>query len=879
MPDQLYANIALDIEAKELRDKLFAYKIPEHLEDLVFVGSQVLVPFGNQHSVGGYVVSITDKKPIDINRIRSISEVVEAAPLFDDDYIDFLQWLAFTSCATLADVIAASLPSFLAPRLKRKVKLTDTARLKENFALEHKYKLLNLLLKTERNSNKKKTKSTQIAHSTLKRRYMKEFGKNQKYFYQELAYLRKHGLVEVTMDTENSVKAKVELSVTPGTKMPEQKRHKEIVDIVDNSPKKRLPVKELVEVAKTTRATIKKLSDSDFLKMEEIEIERNPLPSMTLDSASLKPKVVQLTEHQEASLSVLTRELEKCIDSKERNLVDNTPWLLHGVTGSGKTEVYLRLIEQTLAKGRSALLLVPEISLTPQLATQLVSRFRDKVAVWHSAISQGERLDTWKRLRSGQAKILLGARSAVLANIDNLGLIILDEEHDTSYKQTSPSPRYNAKAVAQEKARRTGSLLVFGSATPDLVSYSNAQKENRILELPERVHKQNLPEVDVVDMRRELANGNRTIFSNALQTAISERLEKKEQIILLINRRGYANHVFCRACGFVAKCKNCSVTLTFHRYASASSKGKPVLLAPESSDGSELSSAVATKANVLKGFLCCHHCGINKGFTTICPECKSPFLKEYGLGTQKVEESIHDTFEGAKTVRLDSDVTTKKGEFKRILDIFNRGEADILIGTQMVAKGLDVPNVTLVGVLAADASLNMPDYRSSERGFQLLAQVAGRAGRGIAPGKVVFQTYNPELEIFKWAKHHDYHNFYEKEISNREEFQYPPFSRIVRIVVSGSELELVEAECDGLAQELVNFSNQEQEDDVSLENFQILGPAPCIIERLRGSYRYHILLKIVDKEDLLEGLLGFLRMRKAKNNVRVLVDVDALDLL
>lgn len=869
-----YANVALDIEARELRDRLFAYKIPEHLWDEVYIGSQVLVPFGNQSSIGGYVVSISDDAPEElkeVKRVRNISEVIDGIPLFDDRYIDFLNWLAFTSCASLADVIAAALPSFLAPRLKRRIRLSALGlSLPAAIQSAQRGRLLSLLKSGE--------EARELSFSALKQRFLKLTGASQAVFYKEINSLKNEGLIEILTDGGSQMKAKTLIRISPGESPPETKRQKEIVKLLEEAGGS-LAQKDLIERAKTTHATLAKLSKSGILKQEEVEVIRDPLPSIRLERKQAERETLELTEAQSHCLEVLSNELSRLLQAKKEG--NHTPaedpvkpWLLHGVTGSGKTEVYLRLVEQVLAANMSALILVPEISLTPQLASLLVSRFGETVAIWHSAISPGERLDTWRRLKTGSARVLLGARSAVLADLKDLALIILDEEHDSSYKQTSPSPRYNARAVALEKARREGALIILGSATPDLVTYHQANRDGRILSLPERVFKQAMPAVHVVDMRKELNLGNRSIFSRQLARAIEERLTRKEQIILLMNRRGYASHVFCRACGYVARCKNCSVSLVFHRYTDKAMAKR--LSAPDPVSGII---EIDRTPKSMRGFLACHHCGTSKNLSIKCPECQSPFLKEYGLGTQKVEETIAEQFPAASTVRLDSDVTTKRGEFKRVLDRFNKGEADILIGTQMVAKGLDVPNVTLVGVLAADASLNMPDYRSTERGYQLLSQVAGRAGRGVREGEVIFQTYNPELQIFDWARKHDFEAFFETELASRETFAYPPFSRILRVVASGPEAEEVEKECASIVLELKNFV-EEAESPVACE---ILGPAPCIIEKLRGSFRYHILIKIKDDgpafDRFFDGLLIFFRTRKNRQEVRVIVDVDALDLL
>ena len=855
----LYANIALDIEARELRDRLFAYEIPKHLNDSVFIGSQVLVPFGKQNSIGGYVVSVTRDRPAEVKRMRSIEEVVDAQPLFDREYIDFLNWLALTTCSNLSDVIQAALPSFLAPRLKRKIQLTEKGIEKFSNCQAPASPLVRSLLTRSRS----KTKARPLALSTFKRMMLRHENIDQKEFYKQLNLLKQEGLLEVFADCDKSIQPKTVVKVSPGKTAAQTERQKEILKTIrfaDGS----ILLKDLLEQAKTTRNTIKKMHSEGVLNVQKIVEVRDPLPGVILSSTNQKnADEITLTNDQHHCLSILEKELAGCLENPSRPKDPVEPWLLYGVTGSGKTEVYLRLIEKTLQANKSALLLVPEISLTPQLATQLVTRFSSQVAIWHSGISPQERLDTWKRLKAGSAKILLGARSAVLADIKDLGLIILDEEHDSSYKQTSPAPRYNAKTVAREKAKRHGALLVYGSATPCLVTYKSACQKNRVLELPKRVHKQKLPDVEVVDMRSELRSGNKSIFSTQLTKKIEERLENKEQIILLMNRRGYANHVFCRACGFVAKCKNCSVSLTFHRNSNRNFKNIV---------STSLSSASPEGP---RGYLACHHCGINKNLSNKCPECQSPFLKEYGLGTQKVEETILEKFPNAKSVRLDSDITQKKGAFKKVLDVFSRGDADILIGTQMVAKGLDVPNVTLVGVLAADTALNMPDYRSLERGFQLLAQVAGRAGRGSRPGEVIFQTYNPEIEVFNWAKTHDYKSFSSYELQNREQFLYPPFSRLIRVVVVADDLEAVESECLLLANQIRDeFCNQD-----NAQNIQVLGPAACIIDRIRGKWRHHILIKVIDKNEYMTELLGFLRMRKSKENVRTLVDVDSLDLL
>ncbi|MGD9680852.1 MAG: primosomal protein N' [Candidatus Obscuribacterales bacterium] len=822
--EPLYAAVALDLEVKELRDRLFSYSVPAELTDEIFVGSQVLVPFGHRNLVGGYIVSLDRERPPGLKLVKPVAEVVDPDPLFDREYVDFLRWLAETTCSQLSDVVQAALPSCVLPRLKRSVRLTQRPIL-EISADRSRAALLDIL---------RSAGNSRLSLQSLRRRFTRGSRQSQSEFYRLLNALKQEGLVEVSTESGSRASTRYATQVTLTGQQPESKRQKEIVALIEENQGE-MPLTVLLKSAGTTHQTVRRLEQSGVVRLEEKELFRDPLASLSLEATGFEPPT--LTSHQSACLEVLERELHSPSPSP-------SPWLLHGVTGSGKTEVYLRLIRKALDAGRTALLLVPEISLTPQLASRLKERFGELVSVWHSGISAGERYDTWKGLRTGRVRVLLGARSACLANIPDLALIILDEEHDGSYKQSNPSPRYNARTVAIERARRSGALVLLGSATPDVVTYWEARAADRILSLPERVHRQAMPRVKVVDMRQELKLGNRSIFSVALKEAIDETMALGEQAILLLNRRGYASHVFCRACGHVVSCKHCSVALVYHK------------------DNNRVHSP--------RGHLACHHCGATRGMTEACPECKSPFIKEFGLGTQKVEECVREQFPDARVVRLDSDVAARKGAFKEVLDCFVRGDADILIGTQMVSKGLDIPRVTLVGVLAADAALNMPDYRSSERGFQLLSQVAGRAGRGDRPGRVIMQTYNPELPIFDWASHHDFDSFLETELETRKLFSYPPFSRIIRVVVSGVDQEQVDRQCARIKSELEALLVE--------GTAEVLGPAPCLIERVRGKYRHHLLVKLA-REAPGQTVIDFLKGVDPDEGTRIAVDVDALDLL
>ena len=840
------ADVAIDIATPQLSHKLFTYRVPDFLIKETFVGSQVFVPFGGQELVNGFVVGIRQVDAEEAKgNYKDIAELLSSDPLFDGEYIDFLYWLANYYGATLASVIAAAVPNDFAPRLKRIVKLLPAGESANGNITAAAHKLLQPL---------KFSKEKALAMNTLK--HKSKLGRSE--FLKQISALRKLDLITVEAEATEMAKAKM-VNMVAWVKDGGNKRQVEILAQLKEVGGS-LEVPRLLEKAQTTSATIKKMAAEGLVRLFEKQIIRDPMQAIleldrgfgeTEAEPAGEKRQFDLTDNQARVLKTLSSALEeKHAENSNNESAEEIPWLLYGVTGSGKTEIYLRLIQQALDLGKTAMLLVPEISLTPQLAERLKSRFGEKVAIWHSALSPGERYDTWQRLRAGTVRVLLGARSAILANMPELGLIILDEEHDGSYKQSSPSPRYHAKQVALEKARRLKAMLLLGSATPDVSTYFNAKENDRVLLLPERVHKQVMPYVELVDMRQEAAAGNRSIFSRALEDALAGCLELKQQAILLMNRRGYASFVQCQACGEVVKCRNCSVSMVLHQRHHLQKLENPE-----------------------QGYLACHHCGLTAGFKQTCSACQAPFLKEYGLGTQRVEQELHELFPEARLLRLDSDITQKRGAFEVILKQFARGEADILIGTQMVAKGLDIANVTLVGVLSADAAFNLPDYRSIERGFQLLTQVAGRAGRGHNPGSVIMQTYNPDMPALSWAKGHDYDTFVSEELSARKELEYPPFSQLVRLVISGEELTTVEAFADELVEELSKYL----EDIVSDSSIKVLGPTPCLIERLKQNYRYQLIVKNLMGESGRALIVSFLQAKKVDKKVSLAIDVDAYD--
>jgi primosomal protein N' (replication factor Y) len=508
-------------------------------------------------------------------------------------------------------------------------------------------------------------------------------------------------------------------------------------------------------------------------------------------------------------------------------------FLLHGVTGSGKTEVYLQSIAHALELGLSSIILVPEISLTPQIVARFKARFGDKIAVLHSRLLGSKRIAEWKRISSGAAQIVIGARSAIFAPVKNFGLVVVDEEHETSYKQEDV-PRYNARDVAIKRAGLSGAVVILGSATPSLESFYAAKNGKfTLIELPERIDSRLLPAVDIVDMREEMTRAKKIpIFSEKLREWIEKDIAEKKQAILFLNRRGFSTFINCRKCGYVIKCKRCSVTLTYH---------------------------------FDKKKLVCHHCNFNMEPPEICPECNASYLKYWGLGTEKVESEAHRFFPAAMIERMDTDATRKRGAHDKVLSKFKDGYIDILIGTQMIAKGLDFPKVTLVGVISADTTLNLPDFRSAERTFNLLTQVAGRAGRGDLGGRVIIQSYTPQHYSIQAAKNHDYNTFYDKEISLRRELYLPPFCHMVILTLRGRKEERVFKASENLKASL--------EKENKSKDIEILGPAPSPISKMKGMFRWNIFLR----SETVENSTSILKKALDKNKssgIIITVDVD-----
>lgn len=587
-------------------------------------------------------------------------------------------------------------------------------------------------------------------------------------------------------------------------------------------------VKQIEEDTGCSRAVVNALVKKGCIYIKEEFVIRDPLKDKNIK----RTEKLQLTKEQNQAYE----KIEKTILEKEYKT-----FLLYGVTGAGKTEVYLQLIEGVIKQNRSAVVLVPEISLTPQMLNRFVARFgKEKIAVLHSKLSMGERYDEWNKINKGNANIIIGARSAIFAPVKDIGIIIIDEEHDMSYKSDMP-PKYETKEVAKKIAKQHKCPLVLGSATPDLCSFYEAQNGKMdLITLTKRANNSALPNVTVIDLKQELAEGNRSMISRKLYTSMEENLKNKKQTILFLNRRGFSTFIMCRDCGYTVKCENCDISMTYHR-----------------------------QENCLK----CHYCGKQKPVVSICPKCKSTKIRYFGTGTQKLENEIHKLFPTARTIRMDIDTVTQKNSHEEILEKFQKEEADILIGTQMVVKGHHFPKVTLVGVIAADSSLNMDDFRANERTFQILTQVAGRAGREKEKGEVIIQTYETQSFSIECAKKQDYLKFYKTEIELRKQLKYPPFCDIILISFQAEELQNVT--------KASNWFYKKLKENLYSDDFNIFKPTPAPIEKIQGKYRWRIICKGNITEDATIILNKILQQfyRLTKNGVRVSIDSNPNNML
>ncbi len=735
------------------------------------------VPFAGRELIG-YVIELTQTPPPGVE-IKDILAAVPDACTLSRPLISLAEWMSAEYIASLGHSIRAIVPEVMSASVATTVRLISIDNVSS--ASPNQKKLVESLVSLggEADPDVLKAKSKLRGFGTV------------------LRQLRDRGVVEVLRILE-----------LPKAK-PMSALALRITDDLDE-----LPLDEIESRAPKQAAILKELRDAgDPVRQAEIlrrtGSSSSPVKALIEKGLAEKTRVwvrrdpFKIEGVVRSEPRTPTREQADAITMIREGLDADTPQttLLYGVTGSGKTEVYLQSIADVLERGKTCINLVPEISLTTHLLEAYKSRFGDQVAVLHSRLSVGERHDEWRRIESGEAKIVLGARSAVFAPVSNLGLVVVDEEHEPSYKQDH-SPRYSARAAAEERAREAEASVVLGSATPSIESFYRASSgEISLAVLGRRIEDRPLPEVSIVDQREEFEAGRKSIFSELLREKMTERLSRGEQVILFVNRRGYASFILCRGCGYTPRCAHCDVSLTYH-----------------------------AARKILK----CHHCNDEQPAPTTCPQCDGIHVRQFGLGTERVEEEVRKVFPDASVLRMDSDTTTRKNAYQQMLNAFREGRANVLVGTQMIAKGLDFHNVTLVGVVSADTMLHIPDFRSAERTFQLLTQVSGRAGRGELPGEVVVQSFSPEHYAVRAAARQDYLGFYGQEIVCRRELGYPPFSRLVNITAGDPIGDAARERLDILADLL--------RDSVP-EGVDVLGPSPAPLAKLRGLYRYHLVVR------------------------------------
>ena len=846
MYSEKYAKVIVKNNSR-YTDNLFTYKVPEFLVDDLQIGHRVLVPFGKGNKpIEAYVFLITEKVEDNID-FKEIFDTLDEYPIFKEEDISLIKWMKNRYLCTYMDCILLLHPkgfkvdSFKEISLSKEMEslddkdfydkiysLSENRQFIINKIIENKNKIkIEKLIKekaVEENINPKDLKlSSTINNLLLKMKEEKLIDINWNYKSQKNE--KKICYVSLNMDTDLVEDYILYNKIKLGPKQ------REIVDFLKYNEE--IEINDLIKLLKATKSSITSLQSKNLIAFTIKDYYRSPK-----DLYNENKKEVILNSEQKEAVQKVTSEMFN--DNKK-------PYMIHGVTGSGKTEVYMEIIDYALKQGLDSIFLVPEISLTPQTISRLKNRFGDIVGVFHSKLSEGEKHDVFKAIKKGKIRILIGARSALFAPFNSLGLVIIDEFHENAYK-SEMNPKFSAIEVGKYMVLKRNITLVLGSATPSVEEYYRAKNnEYELITIKERANKKPLPKIELVDMKNELMIGNKSMFSYKLQQEIETELNKNNQVILFLNRRGYSNFVSCRKCGYVFSCKNCDISLTYHKH---------------------------------KNMGTCHYCGYEENIPKTCPECGSDYVKPFGIGTEKVEEEIKRLFKNAKVLRMDKDTTSKKGELDNILDKFKNKEANILIGTQMLSKGLDFEDVTLVGVLSADMMLNLPDFKSFETTFQLITQVAGRAGRSDKEGKVILQTYDTDHYVIRRALKYDFEGFYEDEIKVRKIFNYAPFNNMISVVVSGKSEKLVEKNIKNMYNSLIYLLKER-----GIEDFDfILGPNPCAISKINQNYRYQLLFKDDNIEiNLLKGIIKYICITKKEvvfdKDINISIDVNPNNIL
>jgi len=792
-----YAEVAVNSPGSR---STFCYAIPPGLN--ISAGQAVWVPFGSR-VIQGIVLRLSDEPSVE--ETKEIAGIVTDFPLLSPIQIKLAQWISEHYFAPLFDALALMLPPGFERRAITCFQLTDS---QVDLPLTPEQRQILHIMRREGKTSLAelekaigKRKAKQITDQLLDRQLI------AKTLELEKAKIKPKTLpyIKLIADREEIEAEKARLDKSRAYKQAE------LLEFLTGQTQP-ISISELRKRLNSSPATIKALESRHLVSVERLRVRRDPLSHLSLTTS---PAPILTSSQQTAWESI-----QDVIVKEARQSSSPPVFLLFGVTGSGKTEIYLRALAQVIAAGKRGICLIPEIALTQQTVERFADRFPGRVAVLHSGLSLGEQFDEWQWIVEGNCDVVIGPRSALFAPLANLGLIIIDEEHEWTYKQEDKSPRYHARDVAIELAQLSDAVVILGSATPDIGSFHKAQQgEYYLVELKERITPRGyspLPEVSIVDLREELKAGNTSLFSRSLLAAMKETLAQGEQIILFLNRRGTATFVRCRNCGFVFRCPRCSIALTYH---SAEKR------------------------------LICHRCRYSVPAPQSCPRCSRRYLRFLGIGTQRVEEEIRHFFPEARLLRWDRDVITRRYAHEELLKNFRDHKADVLIGTQMIAKGLDLPQVTLAGIISADTGLNFPDFRSSERTFQLLCQVAGRAGRGVKAGKVIIQTYSPDNYIIEAAARHDYLGFYYKEIDYRRRYNYPPFSQLVRLVYSHTNEELCRCEAERVHRLILDERARED-----MIDFNVIGPVPTFAFRARGRYRWQLFLRGPDSTRMLSRL-------------------------
>ncbi|MBG9979794.1 primosomal protein N' [Facklamia sp. DSM 111018] len=797
-------EVIVDIPSAQV-NRTFDYGVAEEDQAIIQLGMRVQVPFGNR-TLLAFVVKIKEKSDYS-GKLKEITGLLDYQSYLSAELVELSEYLANYLHAFRITVLQAMLPSMLKVKYDSVVIVLDAVKLAAELNVDPE--------KVTSDELERNWLENQISRNKIQRLIKEQLIEIEYRIYDQTT-VRKVKYVSPSYSAEELQRILIEL---------DKRSHKQaqlLTYLIEQPLDHAIELKTLAELSNVSVATIKNAIKKGWMTLEEKEEYRKPYQV----SHFAQTEAQKLLPMQEEAF----KEVLLAIQHEK-----SQTFLLEGVTGSGKTEVYLQLMEETLKKGQTSILLVPEISLTPQMVQRVIGRFGQRVAVLHSGLSISEKYDEWRRIIRGEAPIVVGARSSIFAPLKNLGLIIIDEEHETSYKQAD-NPRYHARDVAVWRSEHHSCPLVLGSATPSLESRARAEVGHyQLLSMPERINQRPLPPVEIVDMTQTVVYQQHLEFSPLLETKIREKIAKKEQVVLLLNRRGYASYLLCRSCGYVLQCPRCDISLTYHKFD-----------------------------HQMK----CHYCDYQCTVPLHCPQCDSQHMRSQGLGTQKVAETIEELFPGTPVIRMDNDTTKRKGSHAKLLKAFSEQEGAILLGTQMIAKGLDYEKVTLVGVINADTGLNIPDFRAAERSFQLLTQVAGRTGRGKYSGEVIIQTYNPDHYVMKLVQQHDYEQFFYYEMKRRHMGQYPPYYFTTLIRASSKNRSKAQAAIYQIKQKLFQTSQ------ISEEEVLILGPSVAGIERINDYYQFQLMLKYKNRQVIQSDLNQILQEAQETLKEGIFIQID-----